>query len=53
MTKILIVEDNTESRYFLEKLLAARGHKIFAAENGREALEIATREIQMSSFPIS
>ncbi|MCF8120038.1 MAG: response regulator, partial [Deltaproteobacteria bacterium] len=40
MSKILIVEDNPESRYMLEQLLASRGHQVLAAENGREALEM-------------
>ncbi|MBW1783680.1 MAG: PAS domain S-box protein, partial [Deltaproteobacteria bacterium] len=41
MSKILIVEDNAESRYLLERLLASKGHHIIAAENGEEALRFA------------
>jgi two-component system cell cycle sensor histidine kinase/response regulator CckA len=44
MSKILIVEDNAESRYMLERLLASRGHQIMAAENGEEALRLARED---------
>jgi len=41
MSNILIVEDQPESRYLLEQLLASRGHQIAAAENGEQALDMA------------
>jgi CheY-like chemotaxis protein len=44
MSKILVVEDNPESRYLLERLLASRGHQIMAAENGDEALRLARED---------
>ena len=45
MSRILIVEDNAESRYLLEQLLASRGHHITTAKDGQEALEIARKEL--------
>jgi PAS domain S-box-containing protein len=44
MSKILIVEDNAESRYMLERLLEAKGHHIITAENGEDALRLARRD---------
>ncbi|MBN2538487.1 MAG: response regulator, partial [Deltaproteobacteria bacterium] len=44
MSKILIVEDNPESCYMLEQLLASRGHHIIAAENGEDALRLARQD---------
>jgi PAS domain S-box-containing protein len=41
MSKILIVEDNAESRYMLEQLLVSKGHHIITAENGEDALRLA------------
>ncbi|MCX7914548.1 MAG: response regulator, partial [Thermodesulfovibrionales bacterium] len=37
--KILIVEDNTDSRVLLEKMLKSRGYDVLSASNGVEALE--------------
>jgi len=44
MSKILIVEDDPESRYMLERLLASRGHHIISAENGEDALRLARQD---------
>ena len=44
MSKILIVEDQPESRYMLERLLTSRGHQIMSAENGEEALRLAGQD---------
>jgi PAS domain S-box-containing protein len=44
MSKILIVEDNAESRYLLEQLLTSKGHHIVAAENGEDALRLARQD---------
>ena len=41
MSKILVVEDDAESRYMLEQLLRSRGHLVIAAENGADALQLA------------
>jgi PAS domain S-box-containing protein len=44
MSKILIVEDNAESRYMLERLLTSKGHRIITAENGEDALRLARQD---------
>jgi CheY-like chemotaxis protein len=41
---ILIVEDNRVSRELLETILKPHDYDLFFAENGREAIEIATQE---------
>ena len=42
--KILIVEDNEDSRIYLETLLAANGYQVESAENGKIALALAKRQ---------
>jgi DNA-binding NtrC family response regulator len=41
---VLVVEDHDSHRQTLEELLAGRGWKIFAADRGATALELARRE---------
>jgi PAS domain S-box-containing protein len=44
MSRILIVEDNVESRYMLEQLLESKGHHVITTENGEDALRLARRD---------
>ncbi len=39
--KILVVEDNEDSRIFMETLLEAKGYQVESAENGKIALALA------------
>jgi PAS domain S-box-containing protein len=41
--KILIVDDNPDSRIFLERALRAEGHTVEAASNGLQAFDLITR----------
>ncbi len=42
--KVLIVEDNADSRTMLQSLLALDGHQVLTAEDGWQGLEIIERE---------
>jgi len=42
--KILIVEDNPQNMRLIEMTLRARGHILFEATDGEEALDIAVRD---------
>ena len=42
--KILIVDDERDALFILEKELAARGYYIIAADNGNDALNLAKSE---------
>ncbi|HKW37100.1 MAG TPA: diguanylate cyclase [Burkholderiales bacterium] len=44
MAKILVVEDRPVNRRFLVTLLQERGHRVFQAKDGDEALKIAAAE---------
>ena len=42
--RILLVEDNPVNQRLAQRLLEKRGHQVFIAGDGRQALEAATRE---------
>jgi CRP/FNR family cyclic AMP-dependent transcriptional regulator len=44
MKKILIIEDNEEVRENTSEILELSNYKVFTAENGKQGVEIATRE---------
>src|SRR5215216_2831195 len=41
MSNVLVVDDDPDARTLLDMALGAKGHVVFAAENGAEALRIA------------
>lgn len=44
MAKILIIEDNEQNLYLMRFLLEHEGFKVIAAMDGREGIEMASRE---------
>ena len=42
--KILIVDDERDALFIPEKELAARGYSVIAADNGKNALDLAKSE---------
>ena len=44
MTRVLIVDDEPESRTRLRALLQAHGHAVIEASNGLDALELARQQ---------
>jgi twitching motility two-component system response regulator PilH len=45
MARVLIVDDSASQRYSLEKLMQSWGYETLTAEDGQQALEIATAEL--------
>lgn len=43
MTKVLVVEDVSDSANLAQKILIAHGHDVLVAENGEEALQYAAK----------
>lgn len=41
---VLIAEDDPVNRLLMEKVIARLGHKVFVAQNGREAIEVYNQE---------
>ncbi|MEX1196248.1 MAG: response regulator [Pseudohongiellaceae bacterium] len=41
MSTVLVVDDNADNQYYLEKLLSANGYRVVTAEHGEEALQQA------------
>lgn len=45
MPRILLVEDNENNRDMLSRRLQRKGYEVLLAEDGRQALEVAEREL--------
>jgi len=45
MTTILLIEDHTPLRENLREMLTLEGYEVFAAENGREGLKLASQHL--------
>jgi CRP/FNR family cyclic AMP-dependent transcriptional regulator len=45
MTTVLVIEDNREVRENTAELLELAGYKVLSAENGKQGVEIATRQL--------
>jgi CheY-like chemotaxis protein len=44
MARILVIDDEEPVRRLLTRILVADGHEVLEANNGREALEVHTKE---------
>ena len=44
MAKVLIVDDSPATIFTLKKLIEDCGHEVVTAENGEQALEVASRD---------
>jgi CheY-like chemotaxis protein len=44
LATILVVENETSNRIFIERVLSIRGYRCLSASNGREALDLLDRE---------
>ena len=47
--KILVVEDEKDTRYLLTKLLTVNNFEVLTAENGKEALDVLERHTGCNS----
>lgn len=43
--EILLIEDNSNNRYLFDYLLRSRGHRVLAAQDGREGLAMALAKV--------
>lgn len=44
LATIIVVENETSNRIFIERVLSIRGYRCLSASNGREALDLLDRE---------
>ncbi len=52
MSRILIVDDRLDVRVSLEAMLELEGHELVMAENGKEALEILSRDMAGNPYDL-